>query len=384
MKIAQVTAIDMTMNNFLTPLNTASKDAGFEVHCICSKGPYEDEIKNNGFYFHDIKIDRKIDPISNLKSIMMLVKAFKIIKPDIVHVHTPVAAVLGRIAAKIAKVPTIIYSAHGFYFHEGMSKKKYKLFFNIEKYIGRYFTDFIFTQSLEDYEVAKNNKFLKNDSNYVHISNGIDLDKKFNVDNFNEEQNIKLREQYGIKKDDLVVSFIGRLVKEKGIIDLLESYNKLDLKNVKFVIMGSLPQGERDVETYELIQKYESNENIIFTGQITNVNEHLFMSDIFCLPSYREGMPRSIIEAMAMKNAVLATNIRGSREEVVHGKTGFLFPINSSDDIAKYITELANNTIKLNQMKNEGLTRARALYDENKVVNKQLEIFEQSTKTQEV
>ncbi|WP_114603545.1 glycosyltransferase family 4 protein [Staphylococcus sp. EZ-P03] len=380
MKIAQVTAIDMTMNNFLTPLNKGSKDAGYEVHCICSKGPYEQEIKNNGFAFHDIKIDRKIDPISNLKSIMMMVKAFKVIKPDIVHVHTPVAAVLGRIAAKIAKVPTIIYSAHGFYFHEGMSKNKYRLFFNIEKYIGRYFTDYIFTQSLEDYEVAKNNQFLKNKSNYVHISNGIDLDEKFNVDNFSDEQDTKLREQYGIKKDDLVVSFIGRLVKEKGIIDLLEAYNNLNIKNVKFVIIGSLPQGERDIETYELIQKYESNENIIFTGQITNVNEHLFMSDIFCLPSYREGMPRSIIEAMAMKNAVLATNIRGSREEVIHGETGYLFPVNSSKSIATYISELANDKALLDEMKNNGLERAKALYDENKVVNKQLDIFKQCTK----
>ena len=145
-----------------------------------------------------------------------------------------------------------------------------------------------------------------------------------------------------------------------------------------------MPQGERDIETYELIKKYESNENIIFTGQIKNVNEHLFISDIFCLPSYREGMPRSIIEAMAMKNAVLATNIRGSREEVIHEETGFLFPVNSSEDIAKYITELANNTNKLNQMKDAGLARARALYDENKVVEKQLEIFKRSIRTQEV
>ncbi|MDU7037698.1 MAG: glycosyltransferase, partial [Staphylococcus simulans] len=98
----------------------------------------------------------------------------------------------------------------------------------------------------------------------------------------------------------------------------------------------------------------------------------------------REGMPRSIIEAMAMKNAVLATNIRGSREEVIHEETGFLFPVNSSEDIAKYITELANNTHKLNQMKNAGLARARALYDENKVVEKQLEIFKKSIITQEV
>src|SRR5699024_4290267 len=145
-------------NNFLNPLNKVSKERGHEVHCVCSKGPYEEEIKNNGYYFHNVSIDREINLKKNIKSVLMMAKLFKLLKPDIVHVHTPVAAVLGRIAAKIAKVPTIIYSAHGFYFHEGMPAKKYKLFFYIEKYIGRYFTDYIFTQSEEDFEVARKNK----------------------------------------------------------------------------------------------------------------------------------------------------------------------------------------------------------------------------------
>ncbi len=377
MKIIQVTAIDMTMNNFLNPLNKVSKEKGHEVHCVCSKGPYEEEIKSNGYYFHNISIDREINFVKNIKSIMMMVKLFKILKPDIVHVHTPVAAVLGRIAAKIAKVPTIIYSAHGFYFHEGMPSKKYKLFFNIEKYIGRYFTDYIFTQSEEDFEVAKVNNFLKNKNNYVHISNGIDIDNKFNVDKLPKSINTSLRDKYGIQKNDVVVSFIGRLVKEKGILDLLESINYLNAQNVKFLIIGSLPQGERDTETLKILEEYKNNKNIIFTGQVTNVNELLYMSDIFCLPSYREGMPRSIIEAMAMKNAVIATNIRGSREEVIHGKTGYLCNTNSSKEIASCIDDLVENKDKMNEFKENGLDRARRLYDENKVIEKQLNVFEQ-------
>lgn len=380
MKIIQVTAIDMTMNNFLNPLNKATQNSGHEVHCVCSKGPYEQEIKNNGYYFHNISIDREINFKKNLKSVLMMVKLFKVVKPDIVHVHTPVAAVLGRIAAKLAKVPTIIYSAHGFYFHEGMSKMKYKLFFHIEKFIGRYFTDYIFTQSEEDFNVARNNKFLKNEENYVHISNGIDLDNKFNIDNLTENDAENLRKKYLINSNDIVVSFIGRLVKEKGILDLLDSYNYLEFKNIKFLIIGCLPQGERDTETLKLIEKFRGNKNIIFTGQVSNVNEHLFLSDIFCLPSYREGMPRSIIEAMAMKNAVIATNIRGSREEVIHDYTGFLCNINSSKEIAKYIHGLVKDKNKMENCKANGLERARKLYDENKVIEKQINIFEQCQK----
>ncbi|MEG9536253.1 MAG: glycosyltransferase, partial [Staphylococcus saprophyticus] len=134
MKVLQVTAIDMTMNNFLYSLNKESKKQGIEVHCLCSKGPNVDIIKKNGFYFHEVNIDRNINLVKNLKSIIMMVKVFRIVRPDIVHVHTPVAGVLARIAAKIAKVPNIIYTAHGFYFHEGMGKIKYNIFFYIEKY----------------------------------------------------------------------------------------------------------------------------------------------------------------------------------------------------------------------------------------------------------
>ncbi|RIL27055.1 glycosyltransferase family 1 protein, partial [Staphylococcus equorum] len=173
MKIVQIAAIENTHLKLLKALNENCVKSGFEVHCISSSGVNHKEIEKQGVKFHGVEIDRKIAPIKNVKSIFQLVKIFKEIKPDIVHVHTPVAAVLGRIAAKIARVPKIIYTAHGFYFHEGMSSRKYKVYFNIEKYVGRYFTDYIFTQSEEDYNIAIENDFLKKkkSNNYFHISN---------------------------------------------------------------------------------------------------------------------------------------------------------------------------------------------------------------------
>ncbi|RIL33664.1 glycosyltransferase, partial [Staphylococcus equorum] len=251
----------------------------------------------------------------------------------------------------------------------------YMLFFNIEKYIGKYFTDYIFTQSVEDFETARKNNFLKNSSNYLHISNGVDIKNKFNP-NLQEKNLInQIKTENNIKDKYLIVTFIGRLVKEKGIIELLNSYEKLKNKNVKFIIIGGLPQGERDNKTINLIEKFKNNNNIIFTNHIINVNEYLKMSDIFCLPSYREGMPRSIIEAMAMKNAVLATNIRGSREEVLHNETGYLFDVYDSQIIADYIDVLNEDRQKLDLFKENGYERAKALYDEEKVINKQIEIY---------
>ena len=373
-KIVQVTALDSTMNGLIGRLNKESIEAGYEVHGVCSVSKYREKLESQGLIVHDVKIDRAINIKSNVKSIVNLIRVFKKIKPDIVHVHTPVAAVLGRIAAKISGVPNIIYTAHGFYFHENMTKNKYLLFFYIEKYMGRYFTDYIFSQSKEDYKLAKKFKFQKN-NRYLYIGNGVDLDEKYNFNKVSTKQLNDIKEKHNIKDDDLVVTFIGRLVKEKGILDFLQSYDELKNDNVKYIIIGDLPSSERDHQTYKKIVQFK-NSNIHFTGRIDNVEEYLAISDVFCLPSYREGMPRSIIEAMAMKNAVIATNIRGSREEVVDGKTGFLVNLNSSIEIAQRVDELYENRRKLNEFKETGYHRAHELYNEKDVVKKQLEVFD--------
>ncbi|WP_269090155.1 MULTISPECIES: glycosyltransferase [unclassified Staphylococcus] len=251
MKIVQIAAIESTHIKLLKALNEESVKKGAEVHCVCSTGNKKKELQKQGVIVHDIKIDRKISLLGNIKSIYRMLKLFKKLKPDIVHTHTPVASVLGRIAAKLAKVPNIIYTAHGFYFHDGMSKKTYFIYFHIEKIIGKICTDYIFTQSREDYITAKKNNFLrkKKQNNYFHISNGIDLNNEFNINNISEKKIKDIKLKHNIKKGDIIVTFIGRLVKEKGILDLLEAYSKLESKNVKFIIIGSLSDSERDKDT---------------------------------------------------------------------------------------------------------------------------------------
>ncbi|RIL27232.1 glycosyltransferase, partial [Staphylococcus equorum] len=206
-------------------------------------------------------------------------------------------------------------------------------------------------------------------------SNGVDVAGQFNYENISENSIEQIKHIHDIKRNDTIVTFIGRLVEEKGVLDYLESFNKLTSKNIKFIVIGALHESERDLNTVKKLEKYKNNKNIIFTGKISNVNEYLALSDIFCLPSYREGMPRSIIEAMAMKNAIIATNIRGSREEVINEETGYLVPLKSSKFIANKIDELANDKIMLEQFKESGYRRAKEKYNENNVINKQMSVF---------
>lgn len=374
-KIVQVTAIDSTMRTGLRELNVQSIKQGYEVIGICSPGPNTVHIESEGIKLVHVNIDRKIG-ISNLRSVYKLKKEFDRLKPDIVHVHTPVAAVLARIAAKMAKVPNIIYTAHGFYFHENMSRIKYSVFYMIEKVMAKLFTDYIFTQSEEDAELAIKKNFLPQEK-ILCIGNGVDVETKFNPTVVNSLDVDDIYKEFNIKKDDLVISFIGRLVKEKGIFELLEAFETIDNKNIKLLVIGDAAQNERDNVTVNKLNDYKNNENIIFTGRRDDVNKLLAVSDIFCLPSYREGMPRSIIEAMAMQNAVIATNIRGSREEVVHGKTGFLIPLYDSTSIKENILKLFNDRQLLEKMKKAGRERALKLYNEKTVVAKQINVFDQ-------
>ncbi|MBA7561625.1 glycosyltransferase family 1 protein [Candidatus Atribacteria bacterium 1244-E10-H5-B2] len=376
-KILELCAVDITVKDLLLPLIDKLEKEGYEVEIACSRGEVTETLEKKGYVFKFVNIDRKVNLISNFKSIIEIYKIARKGKYDIVHVHTPAAGILGRIAAKLAATPLIIYTAHGFYFHEGMSRTKYNIVLKIEKYLAKYFTDFIFTQSEEDGKTALENHFI--DKNKIlTISNGVDTQESFNPINIERDKIDELYKEFNLERNDKIITFVGRLVQEKGVMDLLEAFNGANFNDeakVKLLIVGGIEQSERDRDTIKKLEKYSDNPNVIFTGHRDDINSILYITDVFCLPSYREGMPRSIIEAMAMECAVVATDIRGSREEVIDGKTGFLVPVNSINNLSDKIKELAEDEKLLKKMKNAGRRRAEKLFDEKEIVEKQLEIF---------
>ncbi|WP_214846268.1 glycosyltransferase family 4 protein [Exiguobacterium sp. S90] len=375
-KIMQISAIDMSMYKLLGELNRTTVSKGIETIAVCSKGDYQSLIENDGVIYSPVQIDRKVS-LSNIKTVFQLVQLFLKEKPDVVHVHTPIAAVLGRVAAKIARVPVTVYTAHGFYFHENMTPLVYKICFNIEKIMGKFFSDLIFTQSQEDADIAIKGNF-KAKKDIVCISNGIDVNKVFNPDNINEIEKERLRQEFNIKQGDTVLTFIGRLVEEKGILDLLNAIKHLHRADLKVILIGDVIQGDRTESGLgkKLAQFKKELNNVFFVGNRSDIPLLLSISDIFCLPSYREGMPRSIIEAMAMHNAIIATDIRGSREEVIDEETGYLVPLNNPHEISSRINLLMNDKSKLVEFKVNGRKRAVQLFNEQRVIETQLHHIE--------
>ena len=371
-KICQLCAVDFTLKNFLLPLIDGMRSRGWTVTAVCSDGPYISDLRQQGYAIKTIPISRSMNPFKAIISLFALIKFFRRERFDIVHVHTPVAALIARVAAKLCGVPLVIYTAHGFYFHDGMSAVKRIFFIYLEK-LGGYLTDLLFTQSAEDAETAIKDCILPN-SRVMVIGNGVDI-ARFNPDSVGSGEGIRL--ELGIPRDAFVVGFIGRRVREKGLSEFLEAMVLLSARHPR---LWALVIGDRLDSDHSSGIEQELNDakkvlgpQLLSLGLRADIPQLLSAMDLFCLPSWREGMPRTIIEAMMLSKPILATNIRGSREEVISEKTGLLVPPRSSVALAKAAERFICDPKWSHQLGREGRERALELFDERKVVELQLD-----------
>lgn len=373
-KILQVCAVDFTVKNFLKPLIRFLGDEGFDVTTVCSKGNYFPELETDGIKMVALPISRSMNILSHVRSIFLLYKYLKREKFHIIHVHTPIAALIGRVAGFLAGVPIRIYTAHGFYFHDEMPPLKKKIFVSLERF-GHLFGDFIFTQSDEDRRSAIAEKICS-ENEIVTIGNGIDM-KRFDPAKVSEETKMRLREEFGIVEGDKVVAIIGRIVREKGYFEFFQAAAEILKINraVKFIVIGDALKSEHDIskqEIFDFVEKSGIKSSVIFAGMRSDIPEVLSIADVFTLPSHREGMPRSIIEAMAMGKPVVTSDIRGCREEVVDGETGYIIPLKDASALKEKIAELLESPEKARAFGENGRKRALLLYSEDIVLKKQL------------
>jgi glycosyltransferase involved in cell wall biosynthesis len=319
----------------------------------------------------NVSIARSYDLARHARTIKALRTLFRRERFDAVHVHTPVAAMVGRYAAWRAGVPKIVYTAHGFYFHEHMPLPLRAAHVGLEFLSGR-MTDMLFTQAEEDAETARRLKLCR--TGRIHaIGNGVDTARFKPADS---AARARLRAQLRTPDSAVVIAMIGRLVAEKGYPELFEAMRGNDA--ILWVVGDRLKSDHASgiSATIDTVKRDMSlGPRIRFLGYRQDVPDILAASDIFTLPSHREGMPRSIIEAMMTGLPVVATDIRGAREEVVEGETGFLVPVRDSAALAAGLARLTADPALRARMGAAGRVRSLDLYDEAKVVRRQLELI---------
>jgi glycosyltransferase involved in cell wall biosynthesis len=369
MKILLVSSVAFSFKTLLVHQIDYFKSRGLTVDISCSPDEDADYLERIGYTVHKIPIARKISPASNLQSITALCRLMQQNNYDLVHVHSPVAALLGRIAAKLAGVKRIVYTAHGFKFNEEMSAAEYQFYYAIEKFAAT-MTDTIFTQSWEDFQTAKNTQLIRSDK-LRHLGNGIDINK-FSRERLADDTRSKVRAEFGIPEDRLTIGIVARITPIKGHRELIEAFAKLQSQfdNLQLLIVGGQLKSERDLcqeEVERAIEEHQLGDRVTITGMRSDIPELLSAMDILSLPSYWEGLPRSVIEGMAMELPVVATDIRGCREAVVDGKTGLIVPPKDSASLAEALAKLLANPSLRRSFGTAGRKRAIAEYDERNV-----------------
>ncbi|MDJ0795921.1 MAG: glycosyltransferase family 4 protein [Calothrix sp. MO_167.B12] len=371
MRILHICAIGTTAKILLLPQINYLLSRNLSVDIAFSPGPEVERLQKQGYVIHAIQIDRQIDPIMNLKTIYQLTKIIKQNQYDLVHVHTPIAAVLGRIAAKLAGVKRIVYTAHGFPFHDQFSPSKYRFYFTVEKISGL-LTDLILSQNHEDIATSQKLGLCPPDK-IRYLGNGIDIDR-FQRDRLNPDHQNQLRSSLGIPDTaDLIIGTIGRLTRKKGSGYLIEAVAKLLPKfpNLHVLIIGNQLSSDPEPFYLELVERIHTlgiEDHVTLTGEREDIVELLGLLDIFTLPTFtHEGLPRSILEAMSMSLPVVATDIRGCREAVVNQKTGLIVPPRNEKKLADALGVLLSDPDLRQAYGKASRQRVEAEYDERLV-----------------
>ena len=366
-KVVVIATTDNMIWQFLIPHIKRLQELGNEVECVCAKtGFWFDELKDKyGFVVHDIQFTRNPISIRNIKGFKELVKLQKEKQYNLVYCQQPVGGVMGRKLAKKFKLPCI-YTAHGFHFFKGNNFLKNFIFKTIEKHYSRYTTALV-TINEEDYLASQ--KFY---AKRTYKINGIGVDlSKYSVDkDFDRD---KFRETLGFKKDDFVVISIGELNKNKNTYRLLEVMKNIDDNNIKYIVCGQGPLKEKYVE---YIETNNLNDRIKMVGFRKDIPELLSASDVFIMPSYREGLSKSMMEAMSIGLPIIASKIRGNVDLVTDGENGLLCGIEDNAGYQEKIVALAQDKSLQNKFSKANKEKIKN-YSIQKVIEQLDKVYEE-------
>ena len=344
-KIIRITTIPESLGSLLRG-QLQFMTAYYNVIGISSSnnGILEDVGKKEGIKVTPVEMTRKITPFRDLKAVWQLYKVLKREKPFIVHSHTPKAGTIGMLSAFLARVPHRLHTIAGLPLLEATGKKRW-LLDTVEKLTYACATK-IYPNSFGLKDIILKNKYTSNNKLEVignGSSNGIDTDH-FDPSLYNESEKEKLRSALCIEKNDFVYIFVGRLVKDKGINELIEAFKRItsDHKNTKLLLVGAyennldplLPQTENFIN---------NSDHIIAPGWQKDVRPFFAISDCLVFPSYREGFPNVVMQAGAMGLKSIATNINGCNEIIIDGENGDLIPPKDANSLFaamnRYLTQ---------------------------------------------
>ncbi|MFW5886971.1 MAG: glycosyltransferase family 4 protein [Bacteroidota bacterium] len=359
MKILVISNHPRSLYRFRGKLINTMTESGHEVYALTPKGVSNEhisKIRETGAEVNEYFLNRTgLSPIQDLKTLISLILKMRKLRPDIVLSYTIKPVIYGSIAAFCTRVPKIfsIINGTGFSFSEAGKSKKFLHF--LIKSLFRFAlskNSFIFFQNNEDRNLFIKNKIVNHELSGVTNGSGIDLNE-FEFHPYNT-------------MDVLKILFIGRFFKEKGIYHFVEAAKEIKKKygrKVEFQLIGEIGNDKNSIKTHEL-KEWEKEGWINNLGFVDDVKTTIIDSHIVVLPSYyREGVPRSLLEALSIGRAIITTNSIGCKETVIDGKNGILIKPDDLQSLIEAIEKLINNPIQLQKMGARSRQLAKSKFD---------------------
>ncbi|WP_378187992.1 glycosyltransferase family 4 protein [Aquimarina sp. W85] len=368
-KIIRVTTVPISLGGLLKGQLRFMTDH-MEVIGISSNGDgkLEEVSKEEGIRVLPVEMTRQITPFKDIKAVYQLYQIFRDEKPDIVHSHTPKAGTLSMIAARLANVPHRLHTIAGLPLLEATGLKR-TLLDAVESvtytcatkiYPNSYGLKEIILQN--KYTTAKKLKVIANGS-----SNGIDT-SYFDPRLYSEKDKALLRNKLNINSKDLVFIFVGRLVTDKGVNELIKAFKKLNEQHdsIKLILVGPF---ERDLDPLleETENEISMNPNIISLGWQNDVRPFFAIANVLAFPSYREGFPNVVMQASAMGVTSIVTNINGCNEIISNKENGLIIPVKDSDSLYKAMQKLILDKNLIDTLASNSRPRIEKLYERKTV-----------------
>lgn len=369
-KVAHITTVDLSLRYLLLNQLCSIQHNGYEVIGISSYGPEVSVLEAADIRHIPVMMTRNaFTPLQDLKTLLQLYCIIRRERLTIVHTHTPKPGFLGQIAAKMAGVPIIVNTLHGFYFHDHMHPVMRRWYIALEGIAARC-SDVILSQNSEDIQSAIREGICPSER-IKYLGNGIDV-RRFSPASLSPKDIARKRNELGVGGGAKVVGFVGRLVREKGLLELFAAARVIRerVSHVRFLVIGHEESEKADSLTPDMARDYGIADICIFTGMRHDMPELYALMDVLVLPSHREGFPRAPMEASAMKVPCVATNIRGCREAVEHSRNGLLVPLGDVKALADAIVDLLTDEEKARCMGEVGRRMALERFDERRVFEK--------------
>ena len=372
-KFLIITTIPLSLGFFRGQIQVLKST--FKIELVSSAGILLDSIcRDEAVKGHVIEMRREISFFNDLKSLVKLIKLFLRLKPSVIHGSTPKAGLLSMIAGWLAKVPNRIYYVHGLRY-QGSKGFKNKILKNMERLSCLFATQvFVVSKGVKQTLIA--DKITKKQMAIIGNGsvNGIDVE----YFSSNNSAVPDFKQAYNLEPDNFIFGFVGRLVKDKGINELVQAFLKVNANypKTKLLVVGDFDTGINPIDSKVKDEIY-ANINILNVGFQQDIRPFLKMMHVFVFPSYREGFGVSLMEAAAMGVPAISSDIIGCNEIIINELNGLLIPPKSTSDLVNAMIRFIEDTDFLNKTASMSRKHVIQLYEQQKLWQETLEAYKE-------